>query len=350
MHCVVTGAAGFIGFHLARRLLADGHRVTGIDGLTDYYDVGLKRARLRALEGPGFANHVGLLEEPGFFARVMDQARPDILVHLAAQAGVRYSLENPASYVAANVVGTFEVLEGLRAHPVRHALLASTSSVYGGNDRVPFRETDPVARPVSLYAASKVAGESMAHAYAHLWRIPTTAFRFFTVYGPWGRPDMAVFVFTKRILAGEPVEVFDHGRAARDFTYIDDLIESIVRLIDRPPGGAPVSESDSLSPVAPFRVVNIGGGNPATVSDLLDGLEAALGRRATRLLRDLPPGDVPLTQAETGLLRDLIGYAPATPLREGVAAFVDWYRAYHANGPDADAAGLRASRRVDTSE
>ncbi|ACL59393.1 NAD-dependent epimerase/dehydratase family protein [Methylobacterium nodulans] len=333
MRCLVTGTAGFIGFHLARRLLAAGHAVVGVDGLTDYYDVALKRARLSALAGPGFANHSFMLEEPGAFAALMGEVKPDIVVHLAAQAGVRYSLENPESYVAANMVGTFQVLEGLRQHPVRHALMASTSSVYGGNPRTPFRETDTVATPLTIYAASKIAGEAMAHAYAHLWRIPTTAFRFFTVYGPWGRPDMALFLFTRKILAGEPVEVFDHGRAVRDFTYIDDLVESIVRLIEVPPGPEPVSPADTLSPVAPFRIVNIGGGAPVTVGAMLDVLEAALGMKATRLLRDLPPGDVSRTEAETRLLEDLIGYVPATPVTVGIPAFVAWYREHYGASP-----------------
>ncbi|MGY2048732.1 NAD-dependent epimerase/dehydratase family protein [Methylobacterium sp. JK268] len=333
MQCVVTGTAGFIGFHLARRLLAEGHAVIGVDAVTDYYDVALKRARLAALDGPGFANHEFRLEEPGRLAAILRKARPDVVVHLAAQAGVRYSLENPASYVEANMVGTFQVLEALRQHPVRHALLASTSSVYGGNPRMPFRESDPVATPLTIYAASKIAGEAMAHAYAHLWKIPITAFRFFTVYGPWGRPDMAPFLFTRRILAGEPIEIFDHGRAVRDFTYIDDLIESILRLIAVPPGTVPVSARDTLSPVAPYRVVNIGGGQPASVAEFVAALEAALGVTAIRRLRELPQGDVPRTEADTALLQDLIGYVPATPLAEGVAAFAAWYRARYGAAP-----------------
>ncbi|AWB21574.1 UDP-glucuronate 5-epimerase [Methylobacterium currus] len=336
MRFLVTGTAGFIGFHLARRLLRAGHEVVGVDGLTDYYDVALKRARLAQLERlPGFSSHAFLLEEPGAFMALMAEARPEMVVHLAAQAGVRYSLEHPEAYVSGNVVGTFQVLEGCRAHPVRHLLFASTSSAYGGNRTVPFRETDRAVWPLTIYAASKIAGEAMAHSYAHLWKIPTTAFRFFTVYGPWGRPDMALFLFTRKILAGEPIEVYDHGRAVRDFTYIDDLVESISRLIDAPPpppGSGGVSAADTLSPVAPYRMVNIGGGRPVSVAAMLDALEQALGRTARRHLRDLPPGDVERTEASTDLLRDLVGYVPATPLEAGIPAFVAWYREHYGMG------------------
>ncbi|WP_407521634.1 NAD-dependent epimerase/dehydratase family protein [Methylobacterium oryzisoli] len=331
MRFLVTGTAGFIGFHLARRLLAAGHAVTGIDGMTDYYDVALKEARLAELAAlPDFTARRFMLEEPGAFAVAMAEARPDIVLHLAAQAGVRYSLENPGAYVASNMVGTYEVLEGVRLHPVRHFLFASTSSAYGGNRAVPFRETDATASPLTIYAASKIAGEAMAHAYAHVWGVPTTAFRFFTVYGPWGRPDMALYLFTRRILAGEPVEVYAHGRAERDFTYIDDLIESIWRLTALPPAvGAPVSAADTLSPVAPYRLVNIGAGRPVSVSAMLDVLEAALGRRAERLLKPLPPGDLVRTVASADLLRDLTGYVPATPIEVGIPAFVAWYRKHY---------------------
>ncbi|KMO31724.1 UDP-glucuronate 5-epimerase [Methylobacterium variabile] len=337
MRFLVTGTAGFIGFHLAHRLLGAGHEVVGVDGLTDYYDVALKRARLARLEAlPGFSAHAFMLEEPGAFAGLMAEARPDVVVHLAAQAGVRYSLEHPEAYVSGNVVGTFQVLEGCRVHPVRHLLFASTSSAYGGNRAVPFRETDRAVWPLTIYAASKIAGEAMAHSYAHLWKIPTTAFRFFTVYGPWGRPDMALFLFTRKILAGEPIEVYDHGRAVRDFTYVDDLVESIVRLVDVPPplpGTGPVSAADTLSPVAPYRLVNIGGGRPVSVGAMLDALEDALGRKAVRHLRDLPPGDVDRTEASTDLLRDLVGYVPGTPLSAGIPAFVAWYREHYGDGP-----------------
>ncbi|KMO26290.1 NAD-dependent epimerase/dehydratase family protein [Methylobacterium aquaticum] len=336
MRFLVTGTAGFIGFHLARRLLQTGHEVVGVDGLTDYYDVALKQARLAQLDAcPGFSSHTFMLEEPGAVMALMAETAPEVVVHLAAQAGVRYSLEHPEAYVSGNVVGTFQVLEGCRAHPVRHLLFASTSSAYGGNRDVPFHETDRAVWPLTIYAASKIAGEAMAHSYAHLWKIPTTAFRFFTVYGPWGRPDMALFLFTRKILAGEPIEVYDHGRAVRDFTYIDDLVESISRLIDMPPplpGTEAVSAADTLSPVAPYRMVNIGGGRPVSVAAMLDALEEALGARAVRHLRDLPPGDVERTEASTDLLRDLVGYVPATPLSAGIPAFVAWYRAHYTDG------------------
>ncbi|MBY0298582.1 MAG: NAD-dependent epimerase/dehydratase family protein [Methylobacterium sp.] len=331
MRFLVTGTAGFIGFHLARRLLTAGHAVTGIDGMTDYYDIALKEARLARLCAlPGFTPRRFMLEEPGAFAAAMAQAKPDVVLHLAAQAGVRYSLVNPGAYVASNMVGTYEVLEGVRRHPVRHFLFASTSSAYGGNRAMPFRETDATATPLTIYAASKIAGEAMAHAYAHVWGVPTTAFRFFTVYGPWGRPDMALYLFTRRILAGEPVEVYDHGRAERDFTYIDDLIEAIWRLTALPPAlGAPVSAADTLSPVAPYRLVNIGAGHPVSVSAMLDVLEAALGRKADRRPKALPPGDLARTVASADLLRDLTGYVPATPIEAGIPAFVAWYREHY---------------------
>ncbi len=334
MHFLVTGTAGFIGFHLAQRLLAAGHRVTGLDGLTDYYAVELKEQRHAILaEDPSFTPHVQMLEDGPALMRLMAQARPDIVVHLAAQAGVRYSLEVPRAYLDANVTGTFNVIEACRAHPVRHLLLASTSSAYGGNTRMPFRETDPAVLPLTIYAASKIATEAMAHAYAHLWGIPTTVFRFFTVYGPWGRPDMALFKFTKAILAGEPIALYNHGRSLRDFTYVDDLVESILRLVDTVPsipgqGAAPV-DGDTLSPVAPYRLVNIGGGRPVSVLALVEAVEAATGRPAARELLPMPAGEVEGTHASPDLLRALTGYVPETPLAQGVPAFVRWYRAHY---------------------
>lgn len=250
MHALITGSAGFIGHALSRRLLAQGHRVTGFDAMSDYYDVELKRARHRDLaQYSGFTAVEARLETPGAVRDVMEAAKPDIVFHLAAQAGVRYSLVNPQAYVDANLVGVANILEAVRAHPVRHLMLASTSSAYGGNTSLPFRETDRAVTPLTLYAASKIAGEAMAHSYAHLFSVPTTAFRFFTVYGPWGRPDMALFLFTRKILSGEPIEVFGEGAAERDFTYIDDLVDAIVRLSDHPPPlpseGGPVSDADS---------------------------------------------------------------------------------------------------------
>ena len=334
MHALVTGSAGFVGHALSRRLLAQGHQVTGFDGLSDYYDVDLKRARHRDLSRhERFSAVEARLETPGAVRDVMAAAKPDIVFHLAAQAGVRYSLINPASYVDANLVGFANVLEAVRAHPVRHLMVASTSSAYGGNTSLPFRETDRAVSPLTLYAASKIAGEAMAHSYAHLFSIPTTAFRFFTVYGPWGRPDMALFLFTRKILAGEPIEVFGEGAAERDFTYIDDLVDAIVRLSDHvpplPSQGGPVGTADTLSNVAPYRLVNIGGGRPVRLDAMIEALEDSLGRKAQRILKPLPPGDVIRTNASTELLDSLVGQVPETSLKTGIAAFVAWYRDYY---------------------
>ncbi|MBB5765955.1 NAD-dependent epimerase/dehydratase family protein [Methylorubrum rhodesianum] len=334
MHALVTGSAGFIGHALSRRLLAAGHGVTGFDGLSPYYDVTLKRARHADLARyPGFDAVEARLETPGALLDVMARVKPDLVFHLAAQAGVRYSLVDPGAYVEANLVGFANLLEAVRAHPVRHLLMASTSSAYGGNASVPFRETDRAVSPLTLYAASKLANEAMAHSYAHLFRVPTTAFRFFTVYGPWGRPDMALFLFTRKILAGEPIEVFGEGAAERDFTFIDDLIDAIVALSERPPplpgAGAPVSSADTLSAVAPYRLVNIGGGRPVRLDAMIGALEAALGRKAERVLKPLPPGDVIRTHASTDLLHALVGSLPETPLETGIPAFVKWYLDYY---------------------
>ncbi|KQT57256.1 NAD-dependent dehydratase [Methylobacterium sp. Leaf456] len=334
MRVLVTGSAGFVGHALSRRLLSEGHSVTGFDGFSDYYDVALKRARHRDLASfPGFTPVEALLETPGAVLDAFAAAKPDLVFHLAAQAGVRYSLINPNSYVASNLVGTANLLEAVRAHPVRHLMVASTSSAYGGNTQMPFRETDRSVTPLTLYAASKIATEAMAHSYAHLFSVPTTAFRFFTVYGPWGRPDMALFVFTQKILAGEPIEVFGDGAAERDFTYIGDLVDAILRLSDRPPPlpsqGGPVSPADSLSDVAPYRLVNIGGGQPVRLDAMIGALETALGRTAQRILKPLPPGDVVRTHASTELLEALIGQVPETPLETGIAAFVAWYREHY---------------------
>ena len=334
MRALVTGSAGFVGHALSRRLLSEGHSVTGFDGFSDYYDVELKRARHRDLARyEGFTAIEAQLQTPGAILDAFAAAKPDIAFHLAAQAGVRYSLINPGSYVDANLVGTANLLEAVRAHPVRHLMVASTSSAYGGNTQMPFRETDRSVTPLTLYAASKIATEAMAHSYAHLFSVPTTAFRFFTVYGPWGRPDMALFLFTQRILAGEPIEVFGDGAAERDFTYIGDLVDAILRLSDRPPPlpsqGAAVSPTDSLSDVAPYRLVNIGGGQPVRVDAMIAALETALGRKARCILKPLPPGDVVRTHASTELLETLIGQVPETPLEAGIAAFVAWYREHY---------------------
>lgn len=331
MRVFVSGTAGFIGFHLARRLLEAGHQVFGFDGFTPYYDVALKRARHAILErDPNFNSREGLLEDAAALKVAVADSAAEVVIHLAAQAGVRYSLENPASYVSSNLVGTGNLLEAARATPPRHLLIASTSSVYGVNDAPPFREDAVSDRPLTLYAATKKANEAMAHAYAHLFAVPTTCFRFFTVYGPWGRPDMALFKFVRAILADEPIEVYGGGDMRRDFTYVDDLVEAIVRLVDRPPvAGAPASPDDTLSPIAPHRVVNIGGGRPVGLLDFVEVVERALGRPARRALLPMQPGDVPSTCADPALLRALTGYLPETPLEDGVAAFVAWFRAHY---------------------
>lgn len=331
MRILVTGSAGFIGFHLSRRLLADGHEVAGFDGMTPYYDVTLKQRRHALLgDHEGFRAHIGMLEDKAALERAMSAARPEVIVHLAAQAGVRYSLEHPESYVSANLTGAFNVLEAARAAQVKHLLFASTSSVYGGNTKLPFQETDPTHTPMSLYAATKKAGEAMSHSYAHLWGIPTTCFRFFTVYGPWGRPDMALFKFVSAIEKGEPIEIFGEGRMERDFTYVDDLIEAVARLTGTVPEmGNPISAdgvTDSLSPVAPWRVVNIAGGQKVQLLDFIDSIERQLGKKAVRALLPMQKGDVAETHADAGLLRALTGFVPATPVDKGVKAFVEWYR------------------------
>jgi UDP-glucuronate 4-epimerase len=331
-HALVTGSAGFIGFHLARALLARDWRVTGLDAITPYYDVALKRRRHALLaEAPGFRAVEARLEDPGVLAGLLAEA-PEVVVHLAAQAGVRHSLEAPASYVAANLEGTFALLEAMRAVPPRHALLASTSSVYGASPDMPYREDAPTDRPLSFYAASKKANEVMAHSYAHLYRIPTTMFRFFTVYGPWGRPDMALFRFVAAILEGRPIDVYNEGRMQRDFTYVDDLVRGVLALIDAVPGEGPGVTGDSLSPVAPWRVVNVGAGAPLALGDFIAAIEAATGMRAERRLLPMQPGDVPATWADVGLLERLTGVRPATPVAEGVRAFVEWYRAEYRPG------------------
>ena len=333
MKILVTGTAGFIGFHLAQRLLADGHEVTGFDGVTDYYDPALKRARLAMLaQEPGFVAIEGMLEDGEALGAALTHSEAEIVVHLAAQAGVRYSLEAPQSYIQSNVVGTGNLLEALRQAPPRHFLFASTSSVYGGNTKLPYAETDRADGPVSLYAATKKAGEAMVHSYAHLFGIASTCLRFFTVYGPWGRPDMAPIKFATAMLEGRPIDVYGHGRMRRDFTYIDDLITAIDRLKDLPPElGRPVAH-DSLSAVAPFRVVNIAGGRQTELMDFIHAIETALGRRAQLNMLPMQPGDVVVTQSDTALLQALVGQLPETTVEAGVARFVDWFRDYYRRG------------------
>ena len=329
---MVTGSAGFIGFHLALRLLADGFDVVGVDGMTDYYDVGLKQARHAVLRAkPGFSENTFMLENMQELSRLVAEEPPDAIVHLGAQAGVRYSLENPRAYVDANLVGTFNVMEVARTCAVRHLMLASTSSVYGANTVMPFVETERADHPLTLYAATKKATEQMAHAYSHLWGLPTTVLRFFTVYGPWGRPDMALFKFVEGILSGEPIDIYNKGDMARDFTYVADLVEAMTRLLAKAPVlGEPATEvADSLSPVAPWRVVNIGRGEPVRLLDFVSAIEEALGRKAILNLLPMQAGDVPSTFADSRLLAALTGYRPATGIIEGVKAFCDWHQSYY---------------------
>jgi len=329
---LVTGAAGFIGFHLAQRLLDRGDDVIGLDNLNPYYEVSLKEARLGQLEGRPRFRFVRLdLADRDGMARLFAAERPQRVVHLAAQAGVRYSLTHPETYVDSNLVGFLTVLEGCRHHGVEHLVYASSSSVYGANTRMPFSVHDNVDHPVSLYAASKKANELMAHTYSHLYQLPTTGLRFFTVYGPWGRPDMALFLFTRAILEDRPIDVFNEGRMQRDFTYIDDIIEGVVRVTDRVPqpnlawdGAAP----DPATSRAPYRLYNIGNHSPVELLRLIEILEGCLGKKAQKRLLPMQPGDVPATYAGVDdLMRD-VGFKPATPIEVGVQRFVEWYRSY----------------------
>ncbi len=328
MNIFMTGTAGFIGFHLARRLISDGHRVVGFDGMTPYYDVELKRERLAILAASdSYRHHTGMLEDTQALAQAAEGCDPEIIVHLAAQAGVRYSLEHPDVYVSSNLVGTFNVLELARRVQPRHFMLASSSAVYGGTQSVPFMESQKADHPISLYAATKKANEAMSHTYAHLWGIPTTAFRFFTVYGPYGRPDMAPIKFLELIEAGKPIDIYGNGAMRRDFTYVDDLVEAVVRLMDRVPQiGEPTKGEDTLSPVAPWRVVNIGNGKPVELLDFISALESALGKTANRNMLPMQKGDVVETYASNALLTALTGYTPRVGIVEGVRRLVDWHR------------------------
>ena len=331
MKILITGTAGFIGFHLARRLLDEGHAVAGVDAMVPYYDVRLKERRHALLaQYPAFRAHIVDIADMAKIRPVLEDEAPEVIVHLAAQAGVRYALEHPDVYVQANVVGTFNLLEICRARPVRHFLMASTSSAYGANTKMPFLETDQAETPLTVYSATKRATELIGHAYAHLWKQPVTAFRFFSVYGPWGRPDMAFFKFTEAVIAGRPIDVYNHGRMERDFTYIDDLVEAVVRLIPVvPEQGKPAMAADSLSPVAPFRVVNIGNGTPVGLLDFIAAIEQAVGRPAARNYMPMQPGEVPKTWADTALLEQLTGFRPDTDVVTGVRAFVAWFREYY---------------------
>lgn len=330
---LVTGSAGFIGYYVCKRLLAEGWRVIGVDSMSDYYDVALKQKRQSMLlQSAEFRAINDKIETPDLMMSLFADFRPDVVIHLAAQAGVRYSIENPRSYLEANIIGTFEILEAARAYPPQHMLLASTSSAYGANTHMPYTETDKADHQVSFYAATKKATENMAHSYAHLFDLPITMFRFFTVYGPWGRPDMAPMKFAKRILAGEPIDVYNHGQMKRDFTYVEDLVHALYLLTGHPPvrpeDGA-VLEGDSLSPVAPFRVLNIGNSTPEPLMDFIAALEDATGISAKKNMMDMQAGDVVATWANTDLLAQITGYRPDTPMRDGVARFVAWYRDYY---------------------
>ena len=333
MTILVTGAAGFIGFHLCQRLLDRGDTVTGLDNLNAYYDPALKQARLDLLQGrQGVSFARQDLEDGEAMAALFARHRPQRVVHLAAQAGVRHSIDNPAAYVQSNLVGFGHVLEGCRHGGVTHLVYASSSSVYGGNTRLPFSEDQGVDHPVSLYAASKKANELMAHTYSHLYGLPATGLRFFTVYGPWGRPDMALFRFTQAILAGEPIDLYNHGEMVRDFTYIDDIVEGVVRVLDRPATADPDFDADHPHPGrswAPHRLFNIGNASPTPLLTYVEALEQALDRPAQRRLLPLQPGDVPATAADTRALEAWTGFRPATPVHEGVARFVAWYRAFY---------------------
>jgi UDP-glucuronate 4-epimerase len=335
MKFLITGTAGFIGFHLAKRLLADGHTVIGVDGLTLYYDIGLKKRRHAMLEkNPGFTPIVGMIEDTSVVDVAGWLGEPDVIIHLAAQAGVRYGMEQPRTYVDANLIGSWNVLELAKALKPKHLLLASTSAVYGANQSIPFSESDQADEPISLYAATKKAMEAMAHAYSHLYQLPLTVLRFFTVYGPWGRPDMAPTRFAEAIMAGRPIEVYGMGQMKRDFTYVDDVIETIARLVNVPPkeGAHLIAPKvhDSLSPVAPFRVVNIGRGQPIGLLQFVSTLERCLGKKAERVMLPMQPGDMTVTFADTSLAEALTGYAPSTPLDTGIARFVEWYRSWAA--------------------
>ncbi|MBD0343589.1 MAG: NAD-dependent epimerase [Coleofasciculus sp. Co-bin14] len=330
---LVTGAAGFIGFHLCQRLLARGEQVIGVDNLNPYYDVSLKQNRLaQLLPLPNFSfQKLDLVDQKGM-AELFSEANFDVVVNLAAQAGVRYSIQNPYAYTDSNIVGFINVLEGCRHSGVKHLVFASSSSVYGANTKIPFSVHNSVDHPLSLYAATKKANELMAHTYSHLYGLPTTGLRFFTVYGPWGRPDMALFLFTKAILAGQPIEVFNYGQMKRDFTYIDDIVEGVVRAIDKIPEPNPTWSGDVPDPAtskAAYKLYNIGNNQPVELMRFIEVLEACLGRQAQKNMLSLQPGDVPVTYADIDDLFNDVGFKPNTPIEIGIERFVDWYKSYY---------------------
>ena len=331
---LVTGSAGFIGFHISKRLLKEGWRVIGLDCLTDYYDLSLKKGRESILlQSANYRSLKSKLEEPDLLKKVFEIERPEIVIHLAAQAGVRYSIENPRTYLESNILGSFELLEAARAYPPKHLLMASTSSTYGANKKMPYKETAKVDTQMSFYAATKKSTENIAHSYAHLFHLPITMLRFFTVYGPWGRPDMALFKFTKAILDGEKIDVFNYGKLTRDFTYIDDIVEGIRLLIDIIPCLERLNpnefEDDNISPVAPFRVINIGNSKPEKLIDFIEAIEISLGMKADKNFLPMQPGDVDSTWADTKLFEKLTGYKTTTDIQTGVSSFVAWYRKFY---------------------
>ncbi len=334
MKVFITGTSGFIGFHLSKILLEEGFEVHGYDGDTDYYDVNLKIARTKILQAYDYFSYTqDMLENNKALIDSAEKFKPDVIVHLAAQAGVRYSLENPRAYIESNILGTFNVMEIARTLNIKHLLMASTSSVYGANEAMPFNETDKTETPLTIYAATKKANEAMGHSYAHLWNLPITMFRFFTVYGPWGRPDMALFKFTEAILNNKPIDVYNHGKMYRDFTYVEDLVRAIRLLIDAVPskekGLRSHFSNDSISSVAPFRVVNIGNSEKIKLTDFIEAIEDELGIKAKKNLMNMQMGDVPSTWANANLLRELTGYCPETDYKVGVSKFIKWYQDYY---------------------
>ena len=328
---LITGTAGFIGFHLAKLLLKENFKIQGYDGMTDYYDVNLKHARHDILQkNINFAATEGMLEDNDKLDEVANKFKPDVIVHLAAQAGVRYSLKNPRAYINSNIVGTFNVMEVAKKQKVKHLLIASTSSVYGANLKMPFTEMEKADTQLTIYAATKKANESMAHCYSHLWKIPTTIFRFFTVYGPWGRPDMALFKFVSAILNEKPIDIYNNGEMYRDFTYIDDLVYGIKLLINTIPStNKNISDLDNLSYVAPYRVVNIGNSNKIKLLDFIEAIEENLGKKAIRNYKSIQKGEVLTTWADTSLLQQLTNYSPKTNYKDGIAHFIKWYKEYY---------------------
>tara|TARA_B100000242_G_C43053046_1_gene492142 strand:+ start:3038 stop:4057 length:1020 start_codon:yes stop_codon:yes gene_type:complete len=330
----ITGSSGFVGFHLANFFLSNDWQVIGLDSLTDYYDVNLKKARQKLLcKNSHFHNYEGLIQDVKLLNEIFLKHKPNVIVHLAAQAGVRYSIENPMSYVESNLVGTFQILEIARKYKPDHLLMASTSSVYGSNKDYPLHENQKCNTPISFYAATKLSNEAMAHSYAHLYKIPTTIFRFFTVYGPWGRPDMAYFKFTKSILLGKPIDIYNEGNMYRDFTYVEDLVKAIFLLTSKEPKKnnerKEIIKNDNISAVAPFRVVNIGNSSPINLLDFIKELENVLGKDAQKNFLSLQDGDVEKTHSDINLLRDLTGFEPKTNIHEGITQFIKWYKSYY---------------------